>query len=352
MKRITVIVLFMLSLTLSTGCSIKSELPEQPAIYDSQDVENPFESNDSNTTVMGAISHGPISPKVDENEKLLPWVYNGQDVQLNYYVNASGQAKNVGFLLFVDGVPQPYKVNSKDAPYEYMHMFSLKEDNTDLPFSFFFVPVAGKKGDLVNITVASIYNAGFQPDMKETTSYGGYHALLPASYPLSIETDPVLPDTLPNMINETAYLTNEAVTNSLLDTLSNSGIRDIDTDTFNREIFDLIYIDGDIRSDNYQVNSNGKLHVTYKLCGHSGLKYRTTFYINHQPLSNSNGVNLDTVIEKGMVTIIDAEIDLEQLGDFSTFYAISVPQNEKDYPDEIFEPRKTQSILLYKKGEQ
>nr|WP_314459815.1 hypothetical protein [uncultured Clostridium sp.] len=351
MKRITAIVLFMLLLTLSTGCSNKNEQSDQPVISDAQDVENPFESNDSDTTIMGAISHGPTSPKVDESDKLLPWIYNGQDVQLNYYVNASGQAKNVGFLLFVDGVPQPYKVDSNDAAYEYMHTFTLKEDNTDLPFSFFFLPVAGKKGDLANITVASIYNPGFQPDMKETTSYGGYHALLPASYPLSIEADPILPDSLPNNVSETAYLTNEPVTNSLLETLSNGGLRNIDTDTFNREVFDLIYIDGDIRTDNYQVNSNGKLNVTYKLCGHPGFKYRTTFYINHLPVSNSDGVSLDTVIEKGKVTIINAEIDLEQLGDFSTFYAISVPQNAKDYPDEIFEPRKTRSILLYKKGE-
>lgn len=350
MKRITAIVLFLLLLTLSTGCSIKKELPDQTVISDSKDVKNPFESDDSNTTFMGAISHGPTSPKVDENKKLLPWVYNGQDVQLNYFVSASGQAKNVGFLLFADGVPQPYKVNSNDAPYEYMHTFALEEDNVEFPLSFYFLPISGKKGDLVNITVASIYNPSFQPDMKETTSYGGYHVLLPASYPLSIEADPVLPDSLPNMINETAYITNEPVTNSLLETLSNSGLRDINNDTFNREVFDLMYIDGDIRSDNYQVNSNGKLHVTYKLCGHSGLKYRTTFYINHQPVSNSNGVSLDTVIEKGLVTIIEADIDLEQLGDFSTFYAISVPQNAKDYPDEIFEPSKTQSILLYKKG--
>lgn len=351
MKRITAIVLFMLLLTLSTACSNKNRLPDQPVISDTQGVENPFESDDSDTTVMGAISHGPASPKVDENEKLLPWVYNGQNVQLNYYVNASGQAKNVGFLLFIDGVPQPYKVNSNDAPYEYMHTFALKEDNTDLPFSFFFLPVAGKKGNLANITVASIYNPGFQPDMKETTSYGGYHALLPAFYPLSMEADPVLPGSLPNMVSETANLTKEPVTNSLLETLSNGGLRDIDTDTFNSEVFDLIYIDDDIRTDNYQVNSDGKLHVTYKLCGHSGLKYRTTFYINHQPVSNSNGVSLDTVIEKGSVTIINAEIDLGQLGNFSTFYAISIPQNAEDFPDGIFEPRKTQSILLYKIGE-
>ena len=37
-----------------------------------------------------------------------------------------GKMDTVGFLLFLDGQPQPYKVNDTTAEYEYCHSFLRK----------------------------------------------------------------------------------------------------------------------------------------------------------------------------------------------------------------------------------
>jgi len=348
MKKVLLFILCSLLIITSIGCSNNAgtENPNNQMGIDNS--QNPFQESDENTIIMGGISHGPSAPNVDENEKLLPLIYSGEEIRYDYYVNASGQAKNVGFLMFVNGQPQPYKINNANSAYEFVHIFDLTEDNTDLPFTFIFTPVTGKQGDTLNVIISSIYNPSFKPDMNETSSYGGYHALLPASYSLFLETD--VPDNAPqyDKIHGEVNLSNELVTNQLLETLSNSGMRDIDMNTFNNEIFSLVYYDGEMKTDNLQVSEEGILQVKYMICGHAGLEYETTFYLNHQPMASSNGISHASIIEKGSVSVITFDIELDKLEDYSTFYAVSVPKNAATFPDGIFEATKTQSILLFR----
>lgn len=85
-----------------------------------------------------------------------------------------GKLDNIGFLLFLDGKPQAYKVNDTGTEYEYLHCFQTSDKHQE-KFSFVFTPITGTKGDTLNITIISITNPNFQPDMKETSSYGWYH---------------------------------------------------------------------------------------------------------------------------------------------------------------------------------
>lgn len=351
MKKVLAITLGMFILILTSGCSRQTDLPGKSQTSENADMEDPFQSEDLDTVIMGAIEHGPRTPHVDDHEKLLPWTYDGQEVRMEYYVSASGQAKNVGFLIFINGVPQPYKVDDTSAPYEYMHTFKLKKDNIDLPFTFLFSPVTGKQGETLDVTISSIYNPDFMPDMDKTTSYGGYHAFLPASYQLIFLTDAKKTNYKPRHVDGNVQLTKEPVTNKLLETLSDSGMENVDMDTFNKEIYSLIYYDDSMKMDNYKVNKKGTLHVTYKLCGQAGLQLTTSFYINHQPITIGEGTSVETTIEKGSASVINLDINLEEMADFNTFYAVSVPNNANDFPEDIFEAEKTYSILLYKQGE-
>lgn len=348
MKKLLLMVLVLFLLTSSAGCSQQTEPSNESEVSVTEAVENPFESNDADTVVMGGISHGPESPKVDKNNNLVPWVYNGKEVKIDYYVNASGQAKNVGFFIFVNGMPQPYKVNDTNASYEYMHTFKLKKDNENVPFTFLFSPVTGKKGETLNVTITSFYNPSFIPDMDKTSSYGGYHAILPATYQLTYKADANASEYKASGITGAIKLSKEPVTDKLLETLSKNSLRDIDMDTFNNEIFNQIYYDNALKTDNYKVKDKETLHITYKLCGCAGLEYTTTFYINHKPISFSKGISVDTTIEKGSVSVMELDINSGDLADFNTFYAISIPKNAKEFPDGIFEAIKTPSILLYK----
>lgn len=338
---------------LATGCSNQSPDKNESDITNS-DHDNPFEVNDEDTGVMSAIGHGIVNPEMDESgEKRAPIHYNGGELEIDYFVNASGKAKNVGFLVFVDGIPQPYKLNMTESAYEYMHIFDLEEDDKDTPFTFRFTPVTGKQGDTLDLAIASVYNPAFRPDMKETSSYGGYHTTLQAIYSLYFERNA---DTLGSSdIPENDYLnkvdlSTEPITDELLE--RHSGMVEVDLEALETRVLSEVYFDGDYnvwKDGNLQVNDNGTLSVTFKIFGHPGVRYQNTFYSNHQALTTKDGkTSFETVLEKGEVAVVDVEIDLERLEDFNTFYVVSTPMNSADFPEDVLDLIKTDSILLYK----
>lgn len=337
---------------LAIGCSNKNpDASESEA--SNQTTHNPFEAGEQGTAVLGSIGHGFANPPLDENGKILPLPYNGGEFKIDYSVRASGKAKNVGFLVFIDGKPQPYKFNTTEAPYEYMHIFELEEDNQDTPFTFVFTPVTGKQGDILPITIASVFNPAFIPDMKETTSYGGYQTTLESGRSLVFNQDADALDvsSIPQReVLSHVRLSTEPVTQELLE--KHSVMEQVDMEALDKKVYSDLYIDGAVRQDNFPVKKSGTLHVTFKLFGHPGMRYRNTFYINHEALTGKDGTSFETTLAKGDVAVIDADIALEKLKDFNTFYVVSVPLNADDFPDDVVVLMKTPSLLLYKGLEQ
>ncbi|ONK24255.1 beta-glucanase/beta-glucan synthetase [Bacillus sp. VT-16-64] len=339
-------------MVLAAGCSNQNlDKNNEGTIH--HETDNPFEVNDEETGVMGSMVHGFDNPEVDENEEMLPIPYHGGELKIDYSVAASGKAKNVGFLVFVDGIPQPYKFNTTEAPYEYMHILDLEEDDKETPFTFVFTPITGKQGDTLDVNITSVYNPAFMPDMKETSSYGGYHSTLQSLGSLVFEKDADVLEA--SSIPKKDYLRNvrlstEPVTKELLEKHEKHRAMKIDLETLEKLVINEVNFDGDraMNVDNLKVNDNGSLHVTFKLFGHPGIHYQNTFYINHQALATVDGdTSFETTLAKGEVSVIDVEIDLERLEDFNTFYVVSVPTNTADFPDNAF-LLKSESVLLYK----
>lgn len=336
---------------LATGCSSSKDAKDDGLNDISNAGTNPFELDEKDTVALGHIGHGLANPEFDDSGARLPLRYKGGELTIDYSVNAAGKAKNIGFLVFVDGKPQPYKLNTTEAPYDYMHIFDLEEDDKDTPFSFVFTPVTGKQGDTLSVSITSVYNPAFIPDMKETSSYGSYHSTLEAMYSLVFDKDADALDVA--SIPQYEYLSQvrlstEPITKELMESLN--GLVTVDFETLEKNVFSNLYFDGAGLSkvDNLQVKDSGTLHVTFKIFGHPGVKYQNTFYINHQPITSQEGSSFETVLAKGEVAVIDADIELEKLEDFNTFYVVSVPMNAADFPDDVITLEKTSSILLYK----
>lgn len=349
-------VLLIIIVILLAGCSKeKLDTIEPDAIHDNN--ANPFETNDEEGGILGSLSHGYDNPELDEKEEsMLPLSYDGGELVIDYFVKASGKAKNVGFLIYVDGIAQPYKVNETDSPYEYMHILDLEEDDKDTPFTFIFTPVTGKKGDTVNVTISSVYNPSFMPDMKETSSYGGYHDTLvttPRSLVFNKDVDPLDHSNLSTNVDlSDVRLLTEPVTDELMERLSATQLRSIDSETLETEVFNEVNIENkqDVE-DTFQINDSGKLPVTFKIFGRPGVTYKHTFYLNHKALSNEEGeISFETALTKGDVSVIEVELDLDKLDDFNTFFVVSTPVNQEDFDDDEYGVHllKTSSILLYK----
>lgn len=352
MKKIIISLIMILLCFFITACTKNSmDMDEEVQEISSGNMENPFKEENGDTIILGSLFHTVVNPTVDNEGFLKPFHYNGGEFELSYEVKAEGKAKNVGFYIFLNGKPQPYKIDSNEQAYQYFHVLHLEKDNEPIKFSFYFTPVSGEKGDIQNITVASIYNPQFIPDMKETMSYGMYHSILPANYPFKINENRNNEQFKIEEVNKllsNITISSEAATSQFIETELNNGVQEVKLETLNSYVFPLIYFDGSREQDYLLVNNTTPLHITFKICGIPGVEYNNIFFINHRPITDGKNIYFNCKLEKGNIYTIEADLDISQLEDFSTFYVISVPVNEADFPDEVVTMQKTPSILLYK----
>lgn len=353
MKK-TAIFLLSLLLIAAAGCSSQKDKPSgSPDTSPAGSEKNPFQSEDEGSAgVLGSIGHSPVNPNRDDNGKILPFVYKGGEMNIAYAVNASGKAKNVGFLVFVDGISQPYKTDS-DATYTTMHVVNLVKDHEDYPFSILFDPVTGKKGETLSLTIVSVYAPDFMPDMVKTSGYGLYHDTLANNYEIRFEKDAKLPDSssLPKyrQIRNVKQST-EPITQSYIDRLSVfSGMQTITLETLNKQVFAQQFFNGQGGLiSNLQVNADGTLHITFKITGYPRARYRNTMYINHQALTDGENTSFETTLTKGNVSIIEGDLELSGLEGLNTFYVISTLCNVQELWEDGTPLIKTPSVLLYK----
>ena len=75
-----------------------------------QNEEDPFGQGEEDGD-LGFLSHGEANPPRADDQSVLPYEYNGGEFVLDYQFSVEGNLDSIGFLLFVDGKPQAYKVN-------------------------------------------------------------------------------------------------------------------------------------------------------------------------------------------------------------------------------------------------
>ena len=280
---------------------------------------------------MAMLTHEATSPDFSESGERLPFVYDGGEFQLAYQYSVTGKLDTVGFLLFLDGRPQPYKVNDTAAEDEYCHSFTAGEDQS---FSFLFEPVTGSAGDTLTLTVVSITNPDFQPDMESTSSYGWYHKTLDSNIELKFNTDaPSARSDDPPVREIFAHsdVREEKVTAQYVETeLPKHGWDGVSMDTLDDSIYYTLSYDGGIVYDNLRVSA--PVTLQYTMCGTAGASYSIAFYLDHQPVKIGESTSCSITLSKGGVMEIEAVIDPDKLGEFNTFYCVAVPRNGTSAP--------------------
>ena len=306
--------------------------------------EDPFVQSEKNGD-LGFLSHGEANPARADDQSVLPYEYNGGEFVLDYQFSSEGKLDSIGFLLFLDGKPQAYKVNDTGAEYEYLHCFRTSEKHEE-KFSFVFTPDTGKKGDTLNMTVMSVTRPDFQPDMKETSSYGWDHQSFERMLKLHFNEDAPESDGTYGE-SETVFrdvrISEEKVTSSFIEKeLVKVGWNGVTMDTLDNSVYSMISYEDKVVYDNINLTGKDTLTVRYTLCGTPGAKYSISFFLNHKPISFDETVSYDVTLSKGNVWIIEATIDTAKLDGFNTFYATAVAA------DNDLVTSKTGSILLYK----
>ena len=342
-KRLLFAVTFILSFTV-TACGNYNIADENAPPQNVE--EDPFAGAEEEGD-LGFLSHGEANPARADDRSVLPYEYNGGEFVLDYQFSSEGKLDGIGFLLFLDGKPQVYKVNDTGAEYEYLHCFQLSEKHEE-KFSFVFTPDTGKKGDTLNMTVMSVTRPDFRPDMKETSSYGWYHQSFERVLKLHFNED--APDSDSACGESIAAfrdvrISEEKITSSFVENeLVKGGWNGVTMDTLDSGVYWTIAYDGESVYDNINLTGKDTLTLRYTLCGTAGARYGISFFLDHKPISFEEAVSYDVTLSKGNVWVIEATIDTAKLDDFHTFYATAVAADKDSVTS------KTGSILLYKSG--
>lgn len=346
-KRLLSLVMICGLLFTATACG-NYNIADENMNFPQNTEENPFMQSEEDGS-LGSLSHGEANTTRADDHTVLPYEYNGGEFTLDYQFTSEGNLDNIGFLLFLDGKPQAYKINDTSAEYEYLHFFQTSDKHEE-KISFVFTPNTGKNGDTLNITVISITNPAFQPNMKETSSYGWYHKPLERVLKLHFNED--APDCngiygeRENIFSDVS-VTEEKVTSSFIENeLVKNGWNGVTMDTLNNGIYSTISYDGELVYDNINLTNKNTLTVRYTICGTAGMRYGVSFFLNHKPISSDEVISYDATLSKGNVWVIEATIDTSKLDGFNTFYAVAVAASN----DYFMPAHKTDSILLYKEN--
>ncbi len=332
----------LLSLTACRNYAIPDSTPPSQSA-----AANPFEDE---AGFLAALTHGSASPDFSESGEHLPFSYDGGEFQLAYQYSVTGKLDAVGFLLFLDGKPQPYKVNDTTAEYEYCHSFPAKEDQS---FSFLFEPVTGSAGDTLALTVVSITNPDFQPDMESTSSYGWYHKCL--EYRTQLQFNKSASPDIPFQAKATDAFSNvtiqeEKITSAYIEkTLRQNGWDSVTMDDLNQRVYYTADFNGSIVFDNLCLSDSDEVAFRYTICGIPGVEYDLSFFIDHQPVCLDNGLSYHVALSKGNRWVFEIAFDASKMDSFQTFYVMAVPKNSSN---DVLPVLKSNSILLYKENEQ
>lgn len=332
---------------LMTGCG-KEISTDEFNINSSENVvesSNELNSEINKQETIGTVSHGV---NWSEQEKEYSIVYNGGKLDIPYEMNGSGICTSVGFLIYIDGIPQPYILKDVDEEYKYMHIIE-GEENTDTEFVISFIPVTGKVGDKVSLSINSIANPSFVPDMVNTFDYGMSHQSLEAMYDITFNQDTEI---MPEVTDNLSIMSNESNKQTDIDKDEKVYIQDksleaeldLDTSVYS----DLIIDDNSMLLDSkLNIVDKNIVHVSYIMMGHPGVKYKVNFYLNHQLLEDVSKDRNEIELTTGKMNTIEFDLDLSEFKN-GTFYAVAVPVNADDYPEDGIQTIKYQSIHLYR----
>ena len=155
---------------LLAGCSAPQA--SNPAPDESNDLDAYFEEEPADNE-MGSAEFGLQDPMDTV------YTYDGEPLEIPFSITgaSSGTTTEIGVLLFVDGVAQPYSAVYEDGTEReesYMQVFNLDYGQQE-NFNMVFQPVTGKAGETVPVMTVTILEPSFVAEGPDNPRYGFHH---------------------------------------------------------------------------------------------------------------------------------------------------------------------------------
>lgn len=340
MKRYSrfLLVIALLGQIVLTACSVTQQTAEQPGnsipmvedIFtnptvstvqeDTAPVQPPQKPGASHNT-MGGINIGPEGqPLMDE---IGPYrLYEGGELSMPFAIHATGSIgdQGIGILLFLDGMPQPYKIEENGA-YQYMHTFYPTSGEAYLA-DISFIPVTGQSGDTLELYAATILD----PDFCIEEGIKGFvytHGSVVSGTRLRFDAAPPSCD---DLISNHRLISQ---TSSYIDSSFSEISGWSDTDLMEKIEAHLYVNDVDDEKDCilYGVTADEPVRIRYEVWGSPYVHYSLIVFLDNVPVFTAEEEILSVTIQNGKKTVIEAELDMTGFDGESVVYVMLVPRN-------------------------
>ena len=248
--------------------------------------------------------------------------YTGAEMPLTLSMEASGKVREngIGFLLFVDGLPQPYRTADED--YAYLHTFYPQSENS-CQVELIFTPITGKSGDNLEMYCVSVLNPDFSFTEDDYTGPVYTSWAPPIGFRLNYQQTPpaeVFPQGSPRLsqpeirkeplsYSEVGTWTEQDLLESIETHLYANGVTDTRTPCV------------------FGIKESQPIHLRYEVFGSPYVRYHLVFFVDNQPVASREGTPILVDVETGQKTVVEAQLDMTGFDTESVLYAVLVPQN-------------------------
>lgn len=307
--------------TVENVFTIPSTTATDPTATNSTDSAAP---PNSGTTELGWLSFG-IDCEEQHDGKSRYVTYDGGQMHMPFHVNGNGLVStyDVGILIFIDGVAQPYQVGL-DGEYAYMHTFSQKDGvidafgvNTTIA-DIYFTPITGEEGDMLEFYILCMLNPNYQTSQGVIGFTRTAGALL---YATRLQYNDAPPEESYPEKSTRLLDVRTCVVDCTAEDVENWTAEDMITDQ--RTAFTA---NGE-KPRVYGVTADTQITLRYEVWGSPYVHYALIFFVDNEPVYTADLSDIWVTVEMGQKTVIEATLDMTGFSGESAVYAILVPRN-------------------------
>ncbi len=301
----------------------------------SEESASPNQASSSPMASAGEIISPPSSAVFGlrgSATELKPIEYDGGEATGYIYFGGDGwENLSAGFLLFVGGLPQPYR--TEDEP-EYAYLYTIHNVHPfedPAYYEIHFIPVTGQEGEsldmqCVRLDWPGVYPSAIFPEANSKSpscvSTGGnlFYATPPAQE---------LPETTRRLVSQT--VTTEKLVYAEQANLPTNGSLTV--------IYNMRFAESpDGFNTVFGITEDTQLHLHHEVYGSPQVQYRIVTFIDGQPVTTDPAEMPLIQFDQGEKVIVDQTISLQGFHENAELVTVLVPVNNMTNPDGSFQP--------------
>ena len=334
MKKVWIFLILVALLTACTPEKAPQETTQTPT------VENVFTqpsttAPDSPTETTGPVDLGgglSFGFETQERDSLGAYLtYTGGELVVPCSIDTSGNigSKGIGVLLFVDGLPQPYKAEGKD--YAYLHIFQFDRPESRM-IDLTFTPVTGEAGDELECYAVPVLAPNYTYTEGIDLGFVYTSAVPVTGCRIKFQETPpaeVFPKESPRLSQP--EIRKEPLSYSEVGTWTEQELQEnLEYHFFANNVPDTghHYV--------YEVQEKQPVQLRFEVYGTPYVRYGLVFFVDNQPVVSRDGIPIFVDVENGQKTVVEAQLDMTGFDTESVLYAVLVPQNYFSTPTRTF----------------